>query len=98
MPKNATVTCQAGSPTQLTDTAVSAARVIGLQDFYLCATLTASPPADLDGAIMMLPFSVLAADLPLVDLFPGVGASVYLWGWPVGSDPSEIVDVSVSHA
>ncbi|MEZ5720458.1 MAG: hypothetical protein R3D59_01425 [Paracoccaceae bacterium] len=46
---------------------------------------------------MMLPFSVLAADLALADLFPGVGASVYLWGWPVGSDPTETVDVSVSH-
>ena len=97
MPKNATVTCPAGTPTQLTDTAVSAARVVGLKDFYLCATTAATPPADLEGAVMMLPFSVLAAALALVDLFPGVGASVYLWGWPVGSDPTETVDVSVSH-
>ena len=98
MPKNATVTCPAGSPTQLTDAAVTAARVVGVQDFYLCATSTATPPATLDGAVMMLPFSVLAADLVLVDLFPGVGDTVYLWGWPIGSDPSETVDVSVSHA
>lgn len=98
MPKNATVSCPAGTPTQLTDTAVAAARVVGLEDFNLCATLTATPPADIDGAIMMLPFSVLAADLALADLFPGVGASVYLWAWPVGSDASEIVRVSVSHA
>ncbi|MCB1329492.1 MAG: hypothetical protein KDK28_08605 [Maritimibacter sp.] len=94
MPKNATVSCPAGLPTQLTDQAVTAARVIGLQDFNLCATSDASPPADLEGAVMMLPFSVLAADLPLGQLFPGVGDTVYLWAWPT----SGAVDVSVSHA
>lgn len=97
MPKNATLSCPTGSPTQLTDTAVTAARVVGSKDFNLCATLTATAPTDIDGAIMMLPFSVLAADLALADLFPGVGDTVYLWAWPVGSDTSETVDVSVSH-
>lgn len=93
MPKNDTVTCPSGTPTQLTDTAVAAARVIGSQDFHLCATLSATPPASTAGSVVMLPWSVLAADLALGDLFPGVGASVYLWAWPKSGD----VDVSVSH-
>lgn len=94
MPKNATVSCPAGLPTQLTDEAVTAVRVIGSQDFNLCATSGNVPPTDLDGAVMLLPFSVLAADLPLGDLFPGVGTSVYLWAWPTSGG----VDVSISYA
>ena len=94
MPKNATLHCAAGLPTQLTDVAVTSARVMGSQDFHLCATIDATPPTDLDGAVTMLPFSVLAADLALVDLFPGVGSAVHLWAWPT----SGAVDVSVSHA
>lgn len=94
MPKNATVSCPSGTPTQLTDTAVTAARVIGSQDFHLCATLDTTPPASTEGSVVLLPWSVLTADLALADLFPGVGASVYLWAWPL----SGAVDVSVSHA
>ncbi len=94
MPKNATVSCPAGSPTQLTDAAVAAARVVGFQDFYLCATVDTTPPADIAGAVMMLPFSVLAADLALVDLFPGIGSTLHLWAWPVSGG----ADVSISHA
>lgn len=94
MPKNATVSCPPGVPTQLTDAAVTAARVIGTQDFNLCATTAATPPTDLEGALMMLPFSVLAADLPLGDIFPGVGDTLYLWAWPT----SGAADVSISHA
>lgn len=94
MPKNATVPCPAGSPTQLTDAAVTAARVVGTQDFYLCATLDTTPPADTSGAVMLLPWSVLAADLVLGDLFPGVGTSLHLWAWPT----SGAADVSISHA
>ena len=93
MAKNESVTCLAGSPTQLTDSAVTAARVVGAQGFYLCATLTDTAPASIDGAVPMLPHSVLPADLALADLFPGVGASVYLWAWPL----SGAVDVYVSH-
>mgnify|MGYP001061284455 CR=1 FL=1 len=94
MPKNATVSCPAGTPTQLTDLAVSVARVVGSQDIHLCATLDTTPPTSTAGSVMLLPWSVLTADLALVDLFPGVGASVYLWAWPL----SGAVDVSVSHA
>ena len=93
MPKNQTVSCPAGTPTQLTDNAVSAARVIGSQDFHLCATIGTTPPVSTDGSVMLLPWSVLTADLALGDLFPGVGTSVYLWAWPL----SGAVDVSVSH-
>lgn len=93
MAKNTTVTCPADAPTQLTDAAVTAARVVGSQGFYLCATATASAPTSPSGAVPMLPFSILAADLELADLFPGVGSSVYLWAWPI----SGTVDVSVSH-
>ncbi len=93
MPKNATVSCPSGVPTQLTDLAVSAARIVGSQDFHLCATLDTTPPTSTTGSVMLLPWTVLAADLALVDLFPGVGASVYLWAWP----RSGAVEVSVSH-
>ncbi len=93
MPKNATVICPAGTPTQLTDTAVSAARVVGTQDFHLCATVGTTPPGSTDGSVMLLPWSILAADLALADLFPGVGSSVYLWAWPLSGS----VEVSVSH-
>ncbi|HCQ66581.1 MAG TPA: hypothetical protein DIU07_16175, partial [Rhodobacteraceae bacterium] len=61
---------------------------------HLCATLDTTPPTSTAGSVMLLPWSVLTADLALVDLFPGVGASVYLWAWPL----SGAVDVSVSHA
>jgi len=94
MPKNATVTCPAGSPTHLTNDAVNAARVIGSEDFYLCATLDMTPPSDTDGAVMMLPWSVLAADVELGDLFPGLGTTMHLWAWPT----SGAADVSISHA
>lgn len=93
MPKNTTVPCPAGLPTLLTDTAVTAARVVGSQDFYLCATLSTTPPAGTDGAVMMLPWSVLAGDLALGDLFPGVGTTVHLWAWPI----SGAANVSISH-
>lgn len=94
MPKNTTVSCPEGLPTQLTDAAVTAARVIGSQDFHLCATVDTTPPSSIDGAVTMLPFTVLAADLALVDLFPGVGGSLHLWAWPTSGD----ADVSISHA
>ncbi|PIE06591.1 MAG: hypothetical protein CSA74_11640 [Rhodobacterales bacterium] len=93
MPKNTTVSCPAGVPTRLTDDAVAAARVVGSQDFHLCATTGPTPPASTDGSVMLLPWSVLAADLALADLFPGVGESVHLWAWPKSGN----VDVSVSH-
>jgi len=93
MPKNDTVSCPAGAPTQLTDNAVTAARVVGSQDFHLCATVDTTPPTSTAGSVMLLPWSVLAADLALADLFPGVGATLYLWAWP----KSGAVDVSVSH-
>lgn len=94
MPKNTNVTCPEGVPTQLTDSAVTAARVVGSQGFYLCATLTDTAPTSMAGAVPMLPHSVLAGDLALADLFAGVGDTVYLWAWPT----SGTVDVSVSHA
>lgn len=94
MPKNETITCPSGEPTQITDSAVAAARVSGTKDFYLCATSVGSAPSDIDGAIPMQGGTILAADLALGDLFPGIGASVYLWAWPTTGD----VSVSVSHA
>lgn len=94
MPKKATVPCPAGSPTRLTDAAVTAARVVGTRDFCLCARLDATPPASTDGAVMLLPWSVLAAELDLVNLFPDVGASLHLSAWPI----SDGADVSISHA
>jgi len=94
LPKNATVLCPAGTPTRLTDNLVTAARLVGAQDFYLCATLNTTPPTDIGGAVLLLPWSVLAADLALGDLFPGVGTSLHLWAWPT----SGAAEVSVSHA
>ena len=98
MPKNTTVTCPAGVPTRLTDSAVAAARVQGSQGFHLCATLDTTAPSSTSGSVLMMPWSVLAADLALADLFPGVGASVHLWAWPTESAVSVTIDVSISHA
>lgn len=94
MPKNTTVTCAVDTPTRLTDDAVTAARVVGGQGFYLLATTDTTAPTSTAGAVPMLPFSVLAGDLALADLFPGVGSTLHLWAWPV----SGAVDVSISHA
>lgn len=94
MPKNTTINCPAGIPTQLTDNTVTAARIVGSDSFHLCATTDTTAPGSISGAVTMLPWSVLAADLALGDLFPGVGATVHLWAWPT----TEEVDVSVSHA
>lgn len=93
MPKNTTITCPAGVPTRLTDDTVTAARVVGSENFHLCATTDTTAPVTTSGSVMMLAWSVLAADLALGELFPGVGSSVHLWAWPTTDE----TDVSVSH-
>lgn len=94
MAKNTTIHCPRGQATQLTDDAVSAARVSGEGSFKLIATLTDVAPTTDDGGLRMLAYTVLGADYDLVDLFPGVGSSVYLWAWADSGD----VSVSISHA
>lgn len=94
--RHTTITATPGAPTLLTSGAVTACRVSNLSGYlaYLQATTTNEAPASRDGAIPLQVTATLAADIPLVDLFGGLGdGPFYLWA---------IVDMgssfSVSHA
>lgn len=92
--RNTTITCASGVATALSDGAVANARIVSTEDFYLLATAADTAPTATTGGIPFLPFSVLAADLDLANLFPGVTGPYYLWAFPT-SGPA---DVSISHA
>lgn len=94
--RHTTINCGADAPTLLTDGAVTVCRVHNLSSYslYLQATETDVAPASSAGAVTLSPGATLAADIPLAELFPGVGSgALYLWA---------LADVggalSVSHA
>jgi hypothetical protein len=94
--RHANVTITTGAAVAISDGSVTAARVSNVSghEVWLQATSTSTPPASRNGGIVLRPYGTLAADLPLDDLFPGVGAGPYwLWGF---SDAVAVV--SVSHA
>jgi hypothetical protein len=77
MPQNTTITCAAGTWTLLTDTNITALRVVnmGVEGVWLQATAGTTPPTTTDGALPLLPNQILAADLELSQVFPGVAGA-----------------------
>jgi hypothetical protein len=95
MPRNTTINIPVGQWVLVTDADVTAVRiqVHGAYEARFKATVGAVAPTSIDGAILLLPYGAIAADLTLAQLFPGVpGANrVYVYAdMPVA--------VSVSHA
>ncbi len=93
MARNETVDLSPDSWTQLTSGDVSALRAQNLSGYFvkIMATADTTAPANEDGHLVLAPMAVLAADLTLADLFPGVTSAARVWGKGTGS-------VSVSHA
>lgn len=82
MPRHQNVLIAANVPTPLSDGPVAACFVQndGEFPFKLQATLTNVAPSDDEGAVTLVVGKVLAADMPLSSLFPGVGPGpYYLW-------------------
>lgn len=92
--RNTTISCPQGEATKISDGTVANARVVSPQGFWLLATAADSAPTSYVGGLPMLAHSILAADLDLADLFPGVTGPYYLWAWPTAGG----VEVSISHA
>jgi hypothetical protein len=98
MPQNDTITCAAGSWTLLTSNNVSALRAVhlGSEAIWLQATVGTTPPSGLAGtagALPLLPNQILAADLSLADLFPGISGANRVYAYAPA-----LTRVSVSHA
>jgi hypothetical protein len=94
--RHAPVNCIPGTPAAVSDGAVSTIRVNNPSGYeiWLQATATSTPPASRAGGQRLGPFSTLAADLPLADLFPGVGAGpYYIWAFA-----DVATTLAVSHA
>lgn len=95
MPQNTTISLVAATWTQLTDANVTAIRIasLGTEPIWIQATVGAVTPTGNTGALPLLPGQILAADLTLAQLWPGVtGANrVYAYS-PVNAK------VSISHA
>lgn len=95
MAQNTNITCAAGVWTLLTDSNVTALRAVnmGSHAIWLKATVGATAPANAAGGLPLLPNQILAADLTLEQVFPGVtGANRVYALAPEGAV------VSVSHA
>ena len=94
MPHQDTITCQAGEWTQVTTQDVSAIRLQnqGSDTVHIVATPGPTPPTDRTGSIVLSAGDIIAAGLPINELFPAVTAGYRVWAWasiPVG--------ISVSH-
>lgn len=96
MARNDTFGLPSGAWTQLTNANASAVRVQNRSGYsiLISATHGTTAPTTVNGAIEVLPFQTLAADMTLAQLWPGVDpAANRLWAW---SDNG--ATVSVSHA
>lgn len=95
MARNDNVACAANAWTQLTNSDIAAIRVqnYGGETLALKATVGATPPANTTGAVGLAPGEVLAADLTLADLFPGVVGANRLYAYAYSATVA-----SVSHA
>lgn len=74
MTQNTTISLVAATWTQITDANVSGIRVanLGTEAIWLQATIGAVAPSSTNGALPLLPGQILAADLTLAQLWPGV--------------------------
>jgi hypothetical protein len=95
MAQNTNITCPTGAWTLLTNSNVTALRAmnIGSSGVWLQATVGATPPSNTIGAIQLLENEILAADLTIAQLWPGVAGANRVYA--MAPDGSEL---SVSHA
>jgi hypothetical protein len=98
MPRHATVDCPAMTWTLLTTNNVTELRVanMGQEAIWLQAMATATPPdsvTGISGALPLHPTEILAGDLTLTQLFPGVAGAARIYALA----PRD-TKVSVSHA
>jgi hypothetical protein len=95
MAQNTTISLAAGTWTLLTDGNVTALRVVNLgeEPIWLQATVGTTPPTTPAGALPLQPGPVLAADLTLAQLFPGVTGANRVYALA-----PRATSVSVSHA
>lgn len=95
MAQNTTLTLTAGVWTQLSNADITAIRVatLGTEAIWLAATVGATPPSNTDGAVPLLPGQIMAADLTLSQLWPGVSGANRVY-----AQSTNTAKVSVSHA
>lgn len=95
MARNDTFGLTSGVWTPLTNANATAVRVQNRSGYsiLISATNGATAPTTVQGAIEVLPYQTLAADMTLADLWPGVTGANRLWAL---SDNG--ATVSVSHA
>ena len=95
MARNDNVTIPATTWTQLTNANATAIRVQSVSgtEIMLQATNGTTAPTTLLGVIVLPGGDVLAADLPIAQLWPGVTGANRVWAF---SSPASVV--SVSHA
>jgi len=95
MAQNTTLTLTANTWTQVTDGNVTAIRVVneGIEPIWLQATVGAIAPTSTAGAVSLGAGQVLAADLTLAQLWPGVGGANRVYALSPRASK-----VSVSHA
>ena len=93
MARNANIPLDPSVWTQITNADVTALRVQSLSGctIRLMATAGAVAPTDDEGALTLMPNAILASDLTLADLWPGVAGANRVYAKGAG-------DVSVSHA
>lgn len=74
MTQNTTISLPAGTWTQVSDSNVTSIRVVnlGTEPIWLQATAGAVAPTSTAGALPLLPGQILAADLTIAQLWPGV--------------------------
>ena len=94
---NNTIDCGPRRWTQLTQADVSALRAEnqGGYGLYLQATSDATEPSSVSGSVHLGAWRLLAADLTLQQLWPGVTDAARVWAY----NPRTVtIPVSVSHA
>ena len=95
MAQNTTISLTAATWTQLTDGNVTAIRAVnlGIEPIWLQATVGATPPSNTNGGLPLLPGQILAADLTLAQLWPGVSGANRVYAFSPSASK-----VSVSNA
>lgn len=95
MARNDNVSIPAGVWTQLTNADVTEIRVQNRSGYTveLMATADTTQPTNSEGAIVMPPNGLLAADITLAQLWPGVSGAVRVW-----AKCTQAADLGVSHA
>lgn len=95
MPQNTTISLAAATWQQLTDANVTSIRVVnlGTEPIWLQATVGASAPSTTNGGLPLRPGEILAADLTLAQLWPGVASANRVYAYSPNA-----ARVSISHA